>query len=157
MKPIRSSIAQHPFLAELAPEHLDLLSDFAMQRTFADGELILKQGDLANRFYLINTGHVLISSRGSSGNPAEIETLGAGDVLGWSWLFEPRLWQFDARAVGETETIFFYATLLLAQLEENTALGCELLRRMAAVTIRRLQKTRERLVNCPPASDKAIS
>ncbi len=146
MKPIRSLIAQHPFLAELNPAYLDILSDYAMERTFQDGERIFKEGDIANSFYLINSGHVRVTSSQSNGTPVEIQLIGTGDVLGWSWLFEPRLWQFDAASVGETKTYFFYATPLLAQLEENTAMGYEMMTRMAAVTIRRLQETREKLV-----------
>ncbi len=147
MKPICSLIAQHPFLAELDPAHLAVLSDYAMERTFADGELIFQQGDTANRFYLINSGSVRITSRDTTGTPVEIESVGQGDVLGWSWLFEPRQWQFDAHAVGETKTYFFYGTPLLVQLEENPAMGYELMKRMAAVTIRRLQNTREKLLS----------
>lgn len=146
MNPVRSLIAKHPFLADLDSDSLDALSKFAMERIFENGTLIFEQGDTASRFYLINSGNVLVSSEARSGEKVEIEMLGAGDVLGWSWLFEPFQWQFDAQAVGETETIFFYATPLLAYLEENPALGYELMRRVAAITIRRLQKTREKLV-----------
>ena len=151
MKPICSLIAQHPFLAELDPAHLAILSDYAMERTFEDGECIFSQGDTANRFYLINSGRVCITSRDTNETTVEIESLGEGDVLGWSWLFEPRQWQFDAHAVGVTKTIFFYGTPLLVQLEENPAMGYELMKRMANVTIRRLQSTREKLLSRSPS------
>ncbi len=147
MKTIRETVAAHPFLAGLEPGQIDSLAQFAMLRDFEDREVIFEQGDLANRFYLINAGHVLVSSESSTGETVEIEMLGDGDVLGWSWMFEPCKWQFDAAAVGDTETIFFYATPLLAQLDADPALGYELMRRMARITVRRLQKTRERLVN----------
>ncbi|HEX8372684.1 MAG TPA: cyclic nucleotide-binding domain-containing protein [Chthoniobacterales bacterium] len=146
MKPIRSLIADHPFLRDLNPSHLDLLSKYAMERTFEEGDLIFKQGDMANRFYLIQSGHVRLSSNTEAGVTSEIETIGTGDVLGWSWLFEPRLWHFDAHALEKTETVFLYATPLLAEFEADPAFGYEMMSRMAAVAIRRLQMTREKLL-----------
>jgi hypothetical protein len=41
-----------------------------------------------------------------------IESIGAGSVLGWSWLFLPYYSHFDARAVSPVKTIFFYGTRL---------------------------------------------
>jgi CRP-like cAMP-binding protein len=146
MKPIRGLIAQHPFLTGMAEEHLNILSHYAQELVFEDHDYIFHQGDTANRFYLINSGRVQVSSGSLPDGLIEIETLGTGDVLGWSWLIEPHTWQFNAQAAGPVRAIFFYGTPLLAQCEEHPALGFELMRRMAAITVRRLQKIREKLL-----------
>ena len=70
----------------------------------------------------------------------------AGEVCGWSWLFPPYHWHFDARAVEPTEAIFFYGTRLREQCENDHDLGYELMKRMASVIIRRLQTTRRHLL-----------
>ena len=54
---------------------------------FKAGETILHEGDSANRFYLILEGQVELESRAVEGETVRIQTLGPGDVLGWSWLF----------------------------------------------------------------------
>lgn len=148
---LRDAIASHAFTSGFSAALIDALARFAMAKNFVRDETIFEQGDIANRFYLINSGYVCISSESRAGREVEIETIGAGDVLGWSWLFEPQKWQFDARALGNTETLFFYGTPLLAHLEENPDLGFELMSAMTGVVVRRLQKTREKLLQ--PSTD----
>jgi CRP-like cAMP-binding protein len=75
-----------------------------------------------------------------------IQTIGPGDVLGWSWLFPPYYWNFDARALEPTTAIFFYGTRLRDECEQDKALGYELMKRMTAVAIQRLQATRRQLL-----------
>ena len=127
----------------MKPEHLDVLCDCAMQTQFAKDQLIFREGDLANRFYLIEEGRVALESHGGSDHNVLIQTLRPGDALGWSWLFPPYYWHFDARTLAPTKAIFFYGTRLRAQCEEDHDFGYELLKRMAAVVIQRLQAARE--------------
>jgi hypothetical protein len=74
-----------------------------------------------------------------------IETVGAGSVLGWSWLFPPYYSHFDARAVSPVKTIFFYGTRLREQCESDHELGFQLMKRVAGIFIERLQAARKKL------------
>lgn len=139
-----SLVAEHPFLAGMKPAHVDILSECAMETEFAEGQLIFREGDLANRFYLIAEGEVVLESNTRNGRKVTIETLGQGDALGWSWLFPPYYWHFSARALKPTRAIFFYGTRLRAQCDEDHDFGYELMKRMASVVVRRLQSARER-------------
>ena len=76
-----------------------------------------------------------------------IQTIGAGDALGWSWLFEPFTWHFDAWADEPTRALFFHAAQLREQCEEDPKLGYELMKRISRVVIHRLQATRLKLLN----------
>src|SRR5215469_17055262 len=105
-------VALHPFLAGMNPTQLVLLSDSAISVRFKKGQTVLREGELANRFYLIESGKVVLESAEASGNPVLIETIGDGELLGWSWMFSPYVWQFTARATELTEAIFFYGTIL---------------------------------------------
>src|SRR5271169_314569 len=96
-------ISVHPFLQGLNPHQMRLLQDCAMFTQFNAGELIFREGDPANRFYLILEGRVALESHVRDGSHVTIHTLGEGEVLGWSWLFAPYYWHFDARAVEETK------------------------------------------------------
>ncbi len=140
-----SLVAEHPFLAGMKPTHIDILCECAMETEFCKGQLIFREGDLANRFYLIVDGAVALESCTRDGRTVLIETLGRGDALGWSWLFSPYYWHFGARAVEPTRAIFFYGTRLKAQCDEDHDFGYELLKRMAAVVVRRLQSARGQL------------
>jgi CRP-like cAMP-binding protein len=149
------NLANHPFLKGLSEEHLKILDDCSMKRVFEPGEVIFREGDLANRFYLILSGSVLLESPCENEPPSTIQTIKAGDVLGWSWLFPPYNWHFDARALERTEAIFLYGTRIRAKCEEQPALGYELVKRMAMVLMQRLQATRKELVKTRHALDLA--
>jgi hypothetical protein len=73
-------------------------------------------------------------------------------VLGWSWLFAPYYWRMDARAIEATNAIFFYGTRLRQEAEQDHDLGYELMRRVAAVAIQRLQAARGFPRQVPPKS-----
>src|SRR5262249_8333411 len=132
---LEAHIAAHPFLKGLSQRHLRTLVDAAMQSHFAEGELIFREGDPANRFYLIQQGKVALESSVTDRGQVLIQTIGAGDVLGWSWLFPPYYWHFDARPIEPIKAIFFYGTRLREQCEEDHDLGYELIKRMAQVVL----------------------
>ena len=143
---IAMRVALHPFLAGMNRVQLTLLTDCAMTTHFKKGQTILREGDFANRFYLIESGKVVLESLDASGEPLVIETIGPGDLLGWSWMFPPYTWQFTARAVEATAAIFFYGTILREYCEKDHSLGYELLKRMSAVMVKRLQAARKNML-----------
>ncbi len=63
-----------------------------------------------------------------SGETVVIDTIGDGDLIGWSWLFPPYVWHFTARATQPTAAIFFYGTVLREYCERDHTLGFELLK-----------------------------
>ena len=146
-EPLAMRVALHPFLAGMKRTQLALLTDCAMAAQFKTGQTILGEGEFANRCYLIETGKVVVESGGSVGEPLVIETIGAGDLLGWSWMFPPYVWQFTARAVEPTSTIFFYGTILREYCEKDHSFGFELLKRISAVMVKRLQAGHKQMLS----------
>jgi CRP-like cAMP-binding protein len=143
-----STLAAQPFLKGLSRQQLDSLLNNSMPVEFPAGKSIFREGQLANRFYLILEGEVALESLavGKEGDPSLIQTIGAGDVLGWSWLFPPYCWHFDARAVKPTKAIFIYGTRVRELCEDDHDLGYELMKRVSEIVIGRLQSTRRRLL-----------
>ena len=146
------ALANHPFLSGLSSHQIQLLRDFAMPAQFAPNEVLFREGDPANRFYLLKSGRVALESFGISKGRVLIQTLYGGDVLGWSWLLPPYVWHFDARALDYTEAVFIYATPLREECENDHELGYELFKRMSEIMMRRLQATRRQLLglDAPP-------
>lgn len=134
-----------PFLHGLDPRHLRAMAECGMQTSFEGGESIFREGDVANRFYLLLEGSVALESRSRGREPIHIQTIGAGDVLGWSWLFPPYLWHFDAHAIDPVKVVFIYGSRLREHCEDNHEFGYELVKRMAEVMMHRLQATRWQL------------
>jgi CRP-like cAMP-binding protein len=143
---IATRVALHPFVAGMNHVQLALLTDCAMSTHFKKGQLILREAEFANRFYLIETGKVVLESSSASEERLVIEAIGPGDLLGWSWMFPPYTWQFTARAVEPTAAIFFYGTILREYCDKDHSLGYELLKRMSAVMVKRLQAARKNML-----------
>jgi CRP/FNR family transcriptional regulator, cyclic AMP receptor protein len=154
VEPLEAAIQKHPFLVGLTQQQLEVLIRNALRVRFEQDETIFREGDPANRFYLIESGKVSLETHVKDGPDLHVQTLGSGEVLGWSWLFPPYYWQFDARAVEATRAIFFYGTRLREQCEQDHELGYELLKRMAAIVISRLQAARKELIACNKGSKR---
>jgi CRP-like cAMP-binding protein len=146
-EPIATRVALHPFLAGMSRTQLALLTDCAIATHFKKGQTILREGEFANRFYLIESGKVVLESGSGFGDPLVIETIGPGDLLGWSWMFPPYVWHFTARAVEPTTAIFFYGTILREYCEKDHSLGYELFKRMSVVMMKRLQAARKQMLS----------
>jgi CRP/FNR family cyclic AMP-dependent transcriptional regulator len=153
---LAKDVAAHPFLIGMSEHHVRLLADCAIRTHFAADQIIFREGESANRFYLIEQGEVVLEAQSGGDKPVIIETIRDGDLLGWSWLFPPYVWHFSARATKPTTAIFFYGTVLREYCEKDTSLGFELFKRMSEVMTRRLQLARTRLLNTYSKSE-AIS
>lgn len=150
---LQDMLAEHPFLKGMKPEHLRILADAAMKAKFDTGEVIFREGDPANRFYLIQHGKVILEALGTETPPAPFQIIGDGTELGWSWLFPPFYSHFEARALEPTQSIFLYGTRLREECEQNHELGYALMKRTVAVVIQRLQATRGRLLEISALND----
>jgi CRP/FNR family cyclic AMP-dependent transcriptional regulator len=138
---LEKAVAGHPFARGMSMAHLEALTDCAMFLEFRAGETIFNEGDISNRFYLIQSGRISLETEGEDGSIIVLQSLGAGDVLGWSWLFPPYYWHFTACASEPTQAIFFYGTRLRERCEEDREFGYELMRRVTSVVMKRLQVT----------------
>ncbi len=147
VEPMAARVALHPFLAGMNRRQLALLTDCAMAARFQPGQVVVREGEIANRFYLIERGKVVLESGVDFGEPVIVETIGSGDLLGWSWMFPPYIWHFTARAAEPTEAIFFYGTILREYCEKDHSLGYELFKRMSPIMLRRLQAARTKMLS----------
>jgi CRP-like cAMP-binding protein len=144
---LKSDVAAAPFLAGMSEGHIETLARCACRVHFDRDKVIFRQGETANRFYLIEEGTVeLEAAIGNAGRQIMAGTIGSGGVLGWSWLLPPYECLFTARALSETSALFFYGTMLREHSEADPSLGFELLKRMATGLVKRLEAARERLV-----------
>jgi CRP/FNR family transcriptional regulator, cyclic AMP receptor protein len=146
-RPLEDVLADVPLLEGLGNGDLALLAGCARNVRFAPGEHLFREGDAADLFYVVRHGSVALEAFVPARGPATIETIDAGEVLGWSWLFPPYRWHFDARALTVVRATAFDGACLREKCEADTDLGYRLLARFAQVLIERLQWTRIRLLD----------
>jgi CRP-like cAMP-binding protein len=147
MKGIKALIQEHPFFAGLDEAALELIAGCASNVHFAAGQYLFHEGESANQFFLLRAGRVRLETVTPGRAPMVIETLQAGEVIGWSWLFPPYLWQFDAVAADSVRATAFEGKCLRRKCEENHDLGYELAMRCAHIIMQRLQATRVQLLD----------
>jgi CRP/FNR family transcriptional regulator, cyclic AMP receptor protein len=140
------ALARHPFLHGMSPDHLAVLAEAARDVTFPDRHRLFEDGGSAGRFWLIQSGHVALDLHVPGQGRMKIDTIGMGELVGWSWLFPPYRWAFGAVADGPVEAFEIDGRAVRARCESDPALGYELTRRLAYVVARRLQATRVRLI-----------
>ena len=140
-------LADVPFLAGLSAHELALLAGCASNVHFDEGEVLFREGDAANSFYVVRHGSVALELHVPARGGMTIETIEAGEVIGWSWLFPPYRWHFDARALSSVRATAFDGECLRGKCEDDPALGYDLMKRFAQVLIERLQWTRLRLLD----------
>ncbi len=93
---LAAALAQHPYFVGLEPVHLAAVAGCARAAIVPAGTVLFREGDRADRFYVVRKGRVAIEVHAPSRGSFVVETLGAGDVVGWSWLFPPYEYRFEA-------------------------------------------------------------
>jgi len=76
-----------------------------------------------------------------------VQTINAGEVVGWSWLLPPFKWHYDARVIKPVRAVVFDGKCLREQCEKNHDLGYEMLKRISQVIAGRLEATRLQLLD----------
>jgi CRP-like cAMP-binding protein len=140
-------VGEHPILAGLPGDAVALVAGCARNVAFEEGALLLAEGQAADTFYLLRRGSVALEVHAPGRGPLVVETLRAGQVLGWSWLFPPYRWHFDARAVEPVGAVAVDGACLRTKAEDDHDFGYELVRRFAEVILDRLQASRLRLLD----------
>jgi CRP-like cAMP-binding protein len=143
-KELEAQVAAHPFLIGISAHHIRLLADRAMRSKFTAGQVIFQKGETANRFCLIKRGRVALESS-TRDEVVKIEDVNAGNLLGWSWIFAPYVWHFDARAIEPTTAILLHRARLRENCDADPGLGYELFKRISEAMMRRLQAARTKL------------
>jgi len=137
----------HTFFAGLDPAHVTLLAGCASNEVFPADSFLFREGHPAQTFYLIREGRLALEIAAPGRGALVVQTLGEGEVAGFSWLIEPHRWEFDGRAVDQVRAVRMDGRCLRGKCEEDPRLGYDLMRRFAALTTRRLQATRLQLLD----------
>jgi CRP-like cAMP-binding protein len=140
------ALAAHPFLKGMSRDHLAVLAEAAKDVSFPARHRLFEDGGYAGRFWLIQSGYIALDLHVPGQGRVRIDTIGMGQLLGWSWLFSPYTWAFGAVAPSPVEAFEFDARAVRACCASDSELGYELTRRLARVVASRLQATRMRLI-----------
>ena len=139
-------LSRQPFVEEFQPQHIEKLTEFAREVRFDRDQVIFHEGDECQEFYLIVKGRVAVEIE-APGHTLRVQTLAAGDELGWSAILMGRGKYFQGRALEDVDALAFDGPTVLDACREDKAFGFALMYRMLGVVSERLQATRLQLLD----------
>ena len=146
VKHIKDYLLEATFFEGMQKEYLELIAGCGQLVHFKANEIIAKEGDDANSFYVIREGDVAVESH-MPGGVLMIGKVGAEGVVCYSWLFPPYRTDFDIRAVGEVKAIKLDGACLRGKAEQDHELGYQFMKRFAAIMLRLMQSTRRQMLD----------
>ena len=147
MKTLDELVAESPIFAGLDKAYLELIAGCGQNTGFEAGRYLFREGDQADTFYLVRHGRVLLETFVPGRGSLTIQTVDEGDVVGWSWLYPPYRWHYDARALDMVRAVAFDGACLRGKCSDDHTFGFELLMRFSPVMLERLQATRFQLMD----------
>jgi CRP-like cAMP-binding protein len=143
---VSTMLHHHPFVAEFEARHVAKLATLAREVRFDRNHIIFREGDECSEFYLIVTGLVALEIA-APGHTFRVQTLFAGDELGWSALLMGSGKHFQARSVERVDALAFEGAELLAACRDDPVFGFVFMQRLLGVVAERLQATRLQLLD----------
>ena len=119
METIEAVLRDVPLFEGLTPAQLEVIAGCGSNVQFREGELLFKDRDPAESFYVLRHGSVALETFVPARGAVVIETIEAGEVVGWSWLFPPYQWHFDARAVSLVRATSFDGVVPARQVRDR--------------------------------------
>ncbi|MFH9861167.1 cyclic nucleotide-binding domain-containing protein [Streptomyces sp. NPDC017202] len=133
--------------AGLPVQHREQLMRYAREVAFDVGTRIFEEGRHADRFWIIRTGTVALDLRVPGRRAAVIESIGHGELVGWSWHFPPYVWQLGAEATSPVRAWEFDAEAVRAMCADDPEFGRAVAQWVGRVVAHRLQSARVRLLD----------
>jgi CRP/FNR family cyclic AMP-dependent transcriptional regulator len=140
-------LSRHPFFTGLKSEYLALIAGCGQNVHFDAGAYLLREGQAADRFFAIRGGSVAVETYVPSRGAVTLQTIGEGEILGWSWLFPALRVPVRCPRAEDVRATAFDGACLRGKCDANPALGYDLMKRVARLVSSRLEATRRQLLD----------
>jgi CRP/FNR family transcriptional regulator, cyclic AMP receptor protein len=146
-RPLETYLSSLELFRDLPPADLDLIVGCAKLVRFREGASLAREGAPADRFYVVREGRVALETHIPQRGALVVDTAGPGEAVGYSWIFPPYRWQFDARAVTPVRAFELDGACLRNKCDQDPRLGYALMKRFARLLQARLRSARIRLLD----------
>ena len=118
--PAVNTILRHPFFKNLGQAEQQQLIEQSHEQRLAAGELLIQQGQPAERFFLILKGRIKLYRISADGQEKVVEIIQAGQTFAEAVMFMQRSeYPVYAEALEAVQLISFPNRLMLTLLQEN--------------------------------------
>lgn len=140
-------LARYPVFGHLNTDQRVNVAGVACECSYADGDRFIREGDPATGCWVLRSGQIALGAVVPGRGLVVMQTLHAGDVVGWSWLVPPYRWPFTATADGPVDAIRLDARRLRSLTRQDPTLCCALLLGLFEGVHAQLQTTQARLLD----------
>jgi CRP-like cAMP-binding protein len=134
-------LSRHPVTQGFSAPQLEALASCARMAVAPAGTVVFKEGGVADSVYLVLDGRISLEQHVPGRGTTQLESLGAGDLLGFSWIMPDRRWLLHARAAETTQLIVLDGACVRALM----AADCDLALRLSQQVILHLYQRLERV------------
>ena len=132
-------IRRYPFFSGLSIEKINLLANIAEEIEIERDKYFHHEGDGIENVYILVEGEVsLITSLPQQDKEVVINTLGTGEVFGWTSLLPPYTAGAGAKSVTDCKIISFNSNQLREKFEADYQFGYTMMQKIAQVIRDRL-------------------
>lgn len=146
----REALKKNSLFRGLNEEELAQVAKLCAVRTYAVDELCQSEGQPADQVNFITKGRIgvefHIPNIAYGSKKIILDTLGPGDIFGWSALIKGTPWS-TLKAVEPTEVVYVGATELLNLCENNYRIGYLVMKNLSMVITSRLRRNRMATLN----------
>lgn len=136
-------IRRFPFFSNFSLDQIVFLAKIAEENTFQRDHYFNHEGEELNALYLILEGEIsLITKLPQKDREVTINTLGPGDLFGWSALVPPYTATAGAKASIPSRVVVFDAIELRKKFDEDCQFGYLMMIKIAQVIRDRLNSLR---------------
>lgn len=137
----------HPFFEGVSDEHLDFLVSVARPLHVEANRFLFRQGADADCFLVVHNGDLALELHVGAKGARIIQTVGPGEVVGWSWLYPPHRWMYDGRALNTIECLCLNGEQVRTRMADDHDFGYEILKRFGDVIVQAFNRTRLQLLD----------
>jgi len=140
-------LADHSFTDDLTEPWLEALAAIGKKYPITKGTVLFEEGTRHGAVYLICEGTLRLEMNVPGRGEIPILTVGAGELLGFSPLFDDQVMTARAVAVQDGLAICFDARELMQLCERNHELGYRVMKKVTRAYAKRLVGTRLQLLD----------
>jgi CRP-like cAMP-binding protein len=133
--------------SELNDNELENIAEIAKLEKYDKGRRIFQEKSIATSLYLVKKGSIEIRMLGQGGEEMGIDSLGPGEVFGWSAVTEPHAFTAASYAVEASDVFVVSGSVLRDLFKKNNHIGYKVMMKVASVIAQRLRSLNEKCVN----------
>lgn len=134
----RQDLKSIVMLTYLTDSMLDKLAQIVDLLKFDQEEIVFREKEPSNRFYMLKSGHILLEQRISQEVTAIVSAIKPGYAFGWSAMMENEIYTVSAVCKEPSEVLSFTSEKIRRLFRQDPEMGLRMHQRLLVIIKKRL-------------------